>query len=427
MKLCFNKKDKSNDDKKNLKKRFSLLKKKITSFFNKKIKNNKTKFSFQESLIFMIITFALGMLVGGVVMYGKGFFNSSARESLEEFAATYEDILNNYYKEVDAEELLQEGLAGMIDYLGDPYAAYMNKEQSEEFNETIEGEYCGIGTEILYSYETNLVTINKIFEGGPASKTDLQVGDILIEVDGESVTDKSNDEIANIVKGKKGTTVTIKVKRGEEELTFEMKRDFVDIVSVEKEIYEENNKKIGYLSLSVFADNTDEQFKDALEELENENIDSLIVDVRSNTGGYLTTVTNIISMFTEKNDKIYQLKTKDKIEVVKDKTKESRNYPVVVLADGASASASEVLAAALQETYGAKVIGTKTFGKGKVQRSYQLNDGSIVKYTSQEWLTPDGNSIDAVGVTPDIEISYIYEPDQEIDNQLRKAIEEISK
>ena len=215
--------------------------------------------------------------------------------------------------------------------------------------------------------------------------------------------------------------------REEQEINFTIKRDTVDIPSVESNTYEENDKNIGYIALSVFAENTDEQFKEELIKLENDNIDSLIIDLRGNTGGYLTSVTNIISMFTEKGTNIYQLKTKDKVEIVKDKTKEHRTYPVTVLVNGSSASASEVLAAALKENYGATIMGTKTYGKGKVQKSYTLSNGSMVKYTHQEWLTPNGNSIDGVGVEPDIEVIYEYGDTEEIDSQLMSAIKEISQ
>lgn len=416
--------NKNKDNKENKFKNFS---KKIKTFFNKKFGKNKPKYSLKESLFFMLITFIFGILIGGIIMYGKGGFTGTGKKALNEFATTYNDIVNNYYKDVDASELLEAGLEGMIKYLGDPYASYMDKEESESFTETIEGEYCGIGAEIIYTPLDKITKIGNIFENSPASKAGLKEGDILKEVDGESVEGKTNSEIAELVKGEKGTKVVIKVLRDEKEINFTLKRAKVDIPSVVSEIYEENDKKIGYLLLSIFANNTDEQFEKELKNLEEKGIDSLIIDVRSNTGGYLTAVTNIISLFTEKGTNIYQLKTKEEIEIVKDETKEHREYPVTVLTNGGSASASEVLAAALKENYGATIMGTKTYGKGKVQKSYNLSNGSMIKYTYQEWLTPNGNSIDGTGVEPSIEIEYKYEENVEIDNQLKEAIEEISQ
>lgn len=400
---------------------------KMKNFFSKFGLKNKNKYSIKETVVFMIVTFVFGILIGGIVLYNcSGLFYHS-NGALNEFARTYNDILDNYYKEVNADKLLESGLSGMIKYLGDPYAAYLTEEDSEEFNESIEGEYCGIGAEIMHILEDNVKKIGTVFENSPAEKAGLKEGDILKTVNGESVEEISIKEIADIVKGKKGTKVTIKVLRGEQEINFTIKRDNVDIPSVESKIYEENDKKIGYIMLDIFANNTDEQFKGVLEKLEKDNIDSLIIDLRGNTGGYLTSVTNIISLFTEKDTNIYQLKTKDEVEIIKDKTKEHRSYPITVLVNGGSASASEVLAAALKENYGATIMGTKTFGKGKVQKSYNLSNGSMVKYTYQEWLTPNGNSIDGVGVAPDIEIQYEYNEKEEIDNQLQAAIKEISQ
>jgi len=421
--MIFNK-NKSFKNKKSNKEGFFT---RIKIFFNKKVLRNKNKFSFKETVLFMVITLVFGILIGGIIMYGHGGFSGHGSNELNEFARTYNDILNNYYKEVDADELLESGLSGMIKYLGDPYAAYMNEEESKDFNETIEGEYCGIGAEIIYTASDGITKVGTVFVGSPAEKSGLKEGDILKAVNGESIEDKTTSEIAEIVKGKKGTKVTIKVLRDEQEINFTIKRDTVDIPSVESNSYKENDKKIGYISLSIFAENTDEQFKESLINLENDGIDSLIIDLRGNAGGYLTSVTNIISMFTEKGTDIYQLKTKNEIEIVKDKTKEVRTYPVTVLVNGSSASASEVLAAALKENYGATIMGTKTYGKGKVQKSYTLSNGGMVKYTHQEWLTPNGNSIDGVGVEPDIEVIYEYDDTKEIDNQLMSAIKEISQ
>lgn len=407
---------------KKFKNKINNIYKKIT----KKIKRNRNKFSFKETITFMLITFLFGMIIGGVIMYGKGaFFKES--DTLKEFIYTYNDIVNNYYEDINDKELLEKGLQGMLNYLGDPYSTYMDEENAKAFNETVEGNYCGIGTEILYEYETGISKINKVFEKSPAEKAGLKVDDILIKVDDVSLEGKNNDDIAKLVKGEKGTKVKITVKRNEEELSFDVIRDNVDIISVNSKTFENNGKKIGYLQLDVFADNTDEQFKDELEKLEKNKIDSLIIDVRGNSGGYLTTVNNILSFLIPKGKTLYQLKTKDEIEIVKDKTNDGRTYPIAVLADGASASASEVLTACLKETYGATVIGTKTFGKGKVQKSYQLSSGSLVKYTFQEWLTPKGNYIDQQGIEPTIEVKYIYEEEKEIDNQLQAAIDELSK
>lgn len=393
----------------------------VIKFFNKVMKGDKVRYTTWETIIFMIIVFGLGLIVGGIIIYSRDIKKSS----LNEFIATYDEIIDNYYQKVDKDELLEAGISGMIRYLGDPYSTYMNKADAENFNEDVEGTYQGIGAEIKYN-ENNLPTIGEVFKNTPAEKSGLKENDVLIKVNDTEVKDKSLSDIADIVKGKSGTKVNITIMRDKEEKTFTITRAVVDNISVYSEVINSNNKKIGYIYISIFASNTAKQFKEKLEKLEKEKIDSLIIDVRGNTGGYLTTVTDIISMFTKKGDIIYKLKTKDKIEDVTDKTTEYRDYPVVVLADGGSASASEVLAGAFSETYNAKVIGDKTYGKGKVQKVFTLSSGALLKYTYQEWLTPKGNYIDGVGITPEIEVNYEYIGENK-DSQKNKAIEVLSK
>ena len=272
----------------------------------------------------------------------------------------------------------------------------------------------------------NLPVIGKVFDNSPASKAGLMTDDIIMKVNDIDVTKKSLSAIASIVKGEKGTSVNLTIKREKEERVITITRDVVDNISVISEVIEKKDKKIGYLYISNFAANTTKQFKKELESLEKQEINSLIIDVRGNTGGYLTTVEDIVSMFIKKGEPIYQLKTKDEIEIVYDKTDESRDYPVVVLADGGSASASELLVGAFGETYNSEIVGTKTFGKGKVQKVSTLSSGALFKYTFQEWLTPKGNYIDQKGIAPTIEIAYEYNEEGK-DNQKDRAIEELSK
>lgn len=393
---------------------------KIMCFFNK-IKSNSIKCSLGETIIYIVIVFGIGLILGGILMYNR----KSSSLALNEFTSTYNELVDNYYQKIDEDELLEAGISGMIKYLGDPYSTYMNKSEAENFNEDVDGTYQGIGAEIKYNKD-NLPTIGEVFENTPAEKAGLKENDIILKVDGVSVKDKTLAEIADIVKGTKGTKVSLLAKRGNEEKEFTIIRAVVDNISVMSEVIESNNKKIGYIYISIFASNTTKQFKKELNKLEKEKIDSLIIDVRGNTGGYLTTVTDIISMFTKKDEVIYQLKTKGNTEKIYDKTSEHREYPVVVLADGGSASASELLVGAFMETYNATVVGMKTYGKGRVQKVTTLSSGALYKYTYQEWLTPKGNYIDQVGITPNIEINYEYINDNK-DSQKNKAIEVLSK
>ena len=405
------------------------MKRKNNFFSNikKKILKGKNKFTIVEAISFMVVTFALGMIVGGIIMYGKETYKGSTSSSLDDFISTYNDILNNYYQPVDAEKLLEAGINGMVNYLGDPYSIYMDKEDSEEFNMVLDGKYSGIGAEIQQLVETGEIKILEVYKDSPADKAGLKKDDIIFKVNGEEIKGLSAADVSSKVKGEQGTKVDLTIKRGEETIDVTLTRGSVDIPSVTSEIIEKNNKKIGYIYVSVFAENTDSQFKEEVEKLEKDHIDSLIIDLRQNSGGHLKTVTNMISMFIKKDEVIYKLKTKDNVEEFKDQTDEHRTYPIAIVIDNGSASASEVFTAALKEKYGATIVGVKSFGKGKVQKAYNLSNGAMIKYTYQEWLTPDGNYIDEQGIEPNIKVEYSYKNGDKYDSQVLKAIEEMSK
>ena len=405
------------------------MKRKNNFFSNikKKILKGKNKFTIVEAISFMVVTFALGMIVGGIIMYGKETYKGSTSSSLDDFISTYNDILNNYYQPVDAEKLLEAGINGMVNYLGDPYSIYMDKEDSEEFNMVLDGKYSGIGAEIQQLVETGEIKILEVYKDSPAEKAGLKKDDIIFKVNGEEIKGLTAADVSNKVKGEQGTKVDLTIKRGEEIIDVTLTRGSVDIPSVTSEIIEKNNKKIGYIYVSVFAENTDSQFKKEVEKLEKDHIDSLIIDLRQNSGGHLKTVTNMISMFIKKDEVIYKLKTKDNVEEFKDQTDEHRTYPIAIVIDNGSASASEVFTAALKEKYGATIVGVKSFGKGKVQKAYNLSNGAMIKYTYQEWLTPDGNYIDEQGIEPNIKVEYSIKNGDKYDSQVLKAIEEMSK
>ena len=405
------------------------MKRKNNFFSNlkKKILKGKNKFTIVEAISFMVVTFALGMIIGGIIMYGKETYKGSSSSSLDDFISTYNDILNNYYQPVDADKLLEAGINGMVNYLGDPYSIYMDKEDSEEFNMVLDGKYSGIGAEIQQLVETGEIKILEVYKDSPAEKAGLQKDDIIFKVNGEEIKGMTAADVSSRVKGETGTKVDLTIKRGEETIDVTLTRGSVDIPSVTSEIIEKNNKKIGYIYVSVFAENTDSQFKAEVEKLEKDHIDSLIIDLRQNSGGHLKTVTNMISMFIKKDEVIYKLKTKDNVEEFKDQTDEHRTYPIAIVIDNGSASASEVFTAALKEKYGATIVGEKSFGKGKVQKAYNLSNGAMIKYTYQEWLTPEGNYIDQQGIEPNIKVEYSYKNGDKYDSQVLKAIEEMSK
>lgn len=401
-------------------------KKKTFNKIIKSINSSKSKFSLSETLTIMIVSILVGILLGSSISYvDDNVAIIKMPKELEEFIATYKDISVNYYDKINKKDLIASAIKGMVDSLNDPYSDYMVNDASTTFNETVDGEYAGIGATVTFDGE--YASIYEVYDKSPSKKAGLKKGDKIIEVDGKKTEGLQLSDISNLIKGKTGTVVTIKVLRDDEEKEFKVKRSKISIPSVTSKVIEKDNKKIGYIGMDVFAANTDEQFEKQLLSLEKKNIDSLIIDVRGNPGGHLLQVTNIIELFTKKNKVIYQIEKKNSIKKIKDTTKESRNYNIVLLVNHSSASASEVLASALKEAYGAKIVGVKTYGKGTVQSSYKLDDGSTLKYTTQKWLTAKGTWINEKGIQPDYEVEldskYYEKPTHEYDNQLQKAVE----
>ena len=387
----------------------------------------KEGFSYPEMVIIMIIAILFGFLIGNVVSFTKKeTTNSSVPSELKEFVDTYNDIVNNYYDKVNKEELIDAGIKGMINYLDDPYATYFDGTSSTNFNQTLEGNYEGVGIEV--TLDNNKVKITKVFADTPAKKA----GDYITKVNGESVEGKSLSDVVSLIKTAKNKEVEITITRDNQEKTMKVTRTTVDMPYTSSKVYEENGKKIGYLKIEMFSNNITKQVKKELESLKKKNIDKLVIDVRDNPGGYLTQVTEILSLFMTKKDVIYQLQTKNnKEKVYSTSSKATYSYPVVVLINENSASASEILASAFKETYNAEIVGVNSYGKGTVQKTGDLNNGDTIKYTVQKWLTPRGNWINEKGVTPTKEVKLELKENETLtednDNQLKAAIELASK
>lgn len=402
-------------------------KKKKIGIFSKE----KESYSFDEVFSITIFSLLLGVLacfsILTILNKGKNYFVLS--KELAKFVDAYDAIVNNYYKEVDKDKLVESAINGMVSSIGDEYTSYSDKDVTDNFNETVNGKYMGIGALIMKS-ENDLV-IYKVFEDSPSYRAGLKDGDIILKLDDKDTKDMSVNDIASIVKNDTNKEVKLLVKRGEENLDITIVKDMVELPVVSGKVINHNDKKIGYISLSIFSSVASEQFNKELVKLEKEGISGLVIDVRGNSGGYLTTVTDIASYFLKKGDIIYKLEVNDKVTVRKDKTKESRDYPVAVLIDKNSASASEILASSIKESYNGYVVGTNSYGKGTVQQTLVLSDGSMIKYTIEKWLTPLGNWINEEGVIPTnyVELSseYLNNPVFENDNQLNKALELVSK
>ena len=405
---------------------------------NKKVKekkieivnDNKTKekelYTSKEVIIVMIFSIGIGILMcfGGIsIITGKNYL--AVTKDLKKVVDTYYAIVDNYYGELDRDKLIDGAVEGMISSVGDTFTSYSDTDSTSSFDETINGSYEGIGCTVA-TLEDGTISVIDMFEDSPSYKAGLKVGDIILKVDGESYEGKNSNDISNYIKNSGKSKIVLTVKRDNEEKDISINLSKVEIPHVSGKVIEQDSKKIGYIKISLFASNSYKQFKNKLDELEKSNINDLIIDVRDNSGGYLSSVTDICNLFLDKGKVIYQLEdSKGKVKK-KDTTKEKRKYDIVVLINGGSASASEILASAIKESYGGDIVGTNSYGKGTVQQTKKLLDGSMIKYTTQKWLTPDGNSINEVGVTPtkvvELNEEYFNNPTTENDNQLQEAI-----
>ena len=405
---------------------------------NKKVKekkveivnDNKNKerelYTSKEVIIVMIFSIGIGILMcfGGIsIITGKNYL--AVTKDLKKVVDTYYAIVDNYYGELDRDKLIDGAVEGMISSVGDTFTSYSDTDSTSSFDETINGSYEGIGCTVA-TLEDGTISVIDMFEDSPSYKAGLKVGDIILKVDGESYEGKNSNDISNYIKNSGKSKIVLTVKRDNEEKDISINLSKVEIPHVSGKVIEQDSKKIGYIKISLFASNSYKQFKNKLDELEKSNINDLIIDVRDNSGGYLSSVTDICNLFLDKGKVIYQLEdSKGKVKK-KDTTKEKRKYDIVVLINGGSASASEILASAIKESYGGDIVGTNSYGKGTVQQTKKLLDGSMIKYTTQKWLTPDGNSINEVGVTPtkvvELNEEYFNNPTIENDNQLQEAI-----
>lgn len=372
------------------------------------IVEKKTGFNTIEVVLIAILALAFGGVVGVVLAYTAKplsiITNTDSPSDIQEVEKIYDNLLSKYYGEIDKQTLSDAAIKGMIEALNDPYSTYIDAENTDDFDEQIYGYYVGIGTEITLNDE-NQFEVTNIFENTPATDANIELHDIVVKVNNEDISGKTVSDIGKLIQGEIGTNVTLTLQRGEEEFDVTITRDRIDLISVTSQIFEKDDKRIGYIKITNFASNTFNQFQTALNELEENDIESLIIDVRDNLGGQLEVATQIASLFLTKDKVVYQLNTNGIIQPIYSTGPGSFQKPITVLINGATASASEVLAIALQESADATVIGTTSYGKGTIQESYKLSTGATIKFTVQEWLSPNGNTVNEVGVKPDIEVS----------------------
>lgn len=414
---------------KNIKKKIKNKKviKKIKEYTSK-INLKKHKFNTIELILVFIMALIFGILIGEMV-FSKGASSLSLKttnKGMAEIENVYNTLSEEYINQVNEDKLKDAAIEGMFSLLGDKHSVYYNEQESEDLKDELNGYFYGMGAGV-YQEKGKLVTVSQIYKNSPAEKAGLKKGDQYLKINGEDVTKLSAEEISKKIKGKEGKTFVLTIKRNNKEKEIKIKTGKVEIPSVTKEIITEKNQKIGYVALSVFASNTDEQFEKELKELEKQNINKLIIDLRYNQGGHLDTVVNIASQFLDKKNPIIQIVRKDKTEIKYPKEKNNKKYKIVVLVNEGSASASEVLAASLNEQLGSQLVGTTTYGKGTVQKTKTLPSGGVIKYTIETWKTSKGKDIDGKGINPTIEVKqsdkYYKTNDKKDDTQYQKALE----
>lgn len=324
------------------------------------------------------------------------------------------------YQEEDLESAM---LKGYVSGLDDPYTVYYDEKETKELLEMTQGEYSGIGAVMSQNIETGLITLNNIYKDSPAEEAGLKEGDILYKVDGKEINGQNLSEVVRTVRGEEGTLVALTVLRGDEKEEVDMTAKRSKIVAQTIE-YEMKEDKIGYLRITEFDNVTLEQFEKALADLKSQGMKGLIVDLRSNPGGNLRTVCEILDMILPEGTIVYTKDKNGKKETITSDEERKLELPMTVLVDGRSASAAEIFAGAVQDYGVGTLVGTNTYGKGVVQQLFNLKDGTCLKLTISEYFTPKGRNIDGKGIAPDVEVKYRYDEKQpDADNQLDKAME----
>lgn len=357
--------------------------------------------------------------------------NGMSKEAVEikDKAEILSSYINRFYlNDIDYGKMGDIIYKAMVSGLDDKYAAYYTKDEYKDISEKTKGEFCGIGAYISQGKNDNSLKVAGVVKGGPAEKAGIKKGDIIVEVDGENIQGKDSSYAVSKMKGKKGTNVSISVMRkgNKKPITFNIKREVIHDNTVSYKMLDNN---IGYISVSAFETVTKKQFKSAVDCLEKKNEKGLIIDLRDNGGGLLDTALDMLDQILPKKLVVY---TKDKNGVAEEYyTKDDKEIkiPIVILVNGNSASASEVFCGALRDYGKAKLLGTKTFGKGIVQSSFAFRDGTGLKFTTSKYYTPKGINIHGTGFEPDIKVksngkmTALKESGYKVDNQINAALD----
>lgn len=374
---------------------------------------------------FVMLLFLVVFLAAGITTFALAFGDEKVvtagteRKEFEKLYNAFDTIQDNYFKEVDEKKLVNGAIDGMLQSLDDPYSDYMNEEEASSFHESISSSFEGIGAEI--QEKDGYIIIVSPLKGSPAEKAGLKPNDKVVSVDGKNIQGMGSTEAVLLIRGEKGTTVKLVVQRPgvSEPLNFSIVRDTIPIETVYGDMVTDTIAKV---QITTFSENTSTELITILNDLQSKGMKGLVLDLRQNPGGLLNQAVAISSLFVPEGKVLFKVEDRDgNIEEVKSEQKENPDIPLVVIIDKGSASASEILAGAVSESANVPLVGEKSFGKGTVQRAQDFSDGSNMKYTTEKWLTPEGNWIHEKGIVPDYEvamqeyanISYV-DPEQEL-------------
>ena len=385
-----------------------------------------------KTIMLVLLTAIITFIITSISMYNvlgkktiKTLTNSSSIEST--FNNFKKFIEKKYIGTIDEEKMLESAIKGYVEGLDDEYSEYITKEEMKEYMEETNGKYVGIGVYISNNTQTNQIVVLMPMKGSPAEEAGMKSGDIITKIDGVEYKGEDLSKASNALKQEEGTKVKVEILRDNQTIELEIERKTIKINHVESDVI---NNSIGYIQISTFDDGCYDEFKQKIDELKTKNIKSLIIDLRNNGGGIVEEAINIADLFTTKNSTLLITTGKNtEEEITKAKKDKKIDMPIVILVNENTASASEILTAAIKENCDkVTIVGKTTFGKGVIQTIFTLTDGSGLKLTTNEYYTPKRNKINKIGIKPDVEVDFpenesVYSIEKQKDTQLQKAIE----
>lgn len=387
---------------------------------------NKEKLSqVYKTIMLVVITAVVTFSVTSILLYKSGGIKyipvtKGDTTGLGATLTSFKELLNKkYLYELNESEMIESAIKGYINAVGDEYTEYFTPEEMETFTTYTTGNYVGIGIYMEADTKENVIRVTSTIKNGSAEKAGLQAKDIISKVNGESYEASELSKMAANIKGEEGTTVELEIIRDGKTINYSLVRASIELYPIEGKVLEEN---IGYIELATFDEDCAKRFKSAYEDLKSKNVKSLIIDLRNNGGGIVDEALQIADYILDKDSTILITVDKNKTEELEtSKNDPIIDIPVILLVNNETASASEILAGALQDHKKAQIVGEKTYGKGVIQELYTLNDGSGLKITIKEYFTPNKNKINKEGIKPNHDI--LDNAETEMDEQLQKAIE----